>query len=432
MPENTVVIGAQWGDEGKGKIVDMLTEEADVIVRFQGGNNAGHTLVVGERKLVLHLIPSGILHEDKTCLIGNGVVLDPEVFCAEVDRLNELRVLVGPERLKVSRKTQLIMPYHKRLDTLREEKKKGEDKIGTTGRGIGPAYEDKAARIGIRAGDVIDPELMQHKIEKSLLEKNALFEHYFQVPPLSGHEVWEAVRPFAQRLAPYLADVSTEIDQKVKMGGSVLFEGAQGTHLDLDHGTYPFVTSSNTVAGNASGGSGCGPGVPEKILAVVKAYTTRVGAGPFPTELFDETGAYLQEKGAEFGATTGRKRRCGWLDLALLSESVRLNSPQAIALTKLDVLSGLPELKLGVAYLHEGERILYPPQTENGLAGVEPVYQTLKGWDEDLAAVRSWDQLPGAARKYILCIEEILGVRVAMVSVGPDREQTLVRDSTYR
>ncbi|MCF8104062.1 MAG: adenylosuccinate synthase [Desulfohalobiaceae bacterium] len=427
MTENTVVIGAQWGDEGKGKVVDLLTEDANVIVRFQGGNNAGHTLVVGSRKLILHLIPSGILHEDKKCLIGNGVVLDPEVFCAEVDTLNELGISAGPERLKVSYKTQLIMPYHKRLDTLREEKKTGADKIGTTGRGIGPAYEDKAARIGIRAADVADPELMRQKIAKALPEKNALFEHLFQVPPLSPGEVFETIRPFARRLVPYLADVSTEIDQEVKNGGKVLFEGAQGTHLDLDHGTYPFVTSSNTVAGNAPAGSGCGPGIPERILAVVKAYTTRVGAGPFPTELKDETGDYLQGKGTEFGATTGRKRRCGWLDLVLLGESVRLNTPTGIALTKLDVLSGLPELKLCVAYKYEGRQVLYPPQKENGLAGVEPVYQSLPGWEEDISGVRSWDLLPAAARNYIERLEDILGVRVTMVSVGPDREQTLFR-----
>ena len=428
MSKNTVVIGAQWGDEGKGKIVDLLTESADIIVRFQGGNNAGHTLVVGKQKLILHLIPSGILHTGKKCLIGNGVVLDPEVFCAEVDTLDELSVDAGPERLKVSGKTQVIMPYHKQLDTLREERRSGKEKIGTTGRGIGPAYEDKAARIGIRAADLSDPDLMLRKIEQGLLEKNVLFQHYYQVKPLSAREVWERIQPYAQKLTPYLIDVSAELEQGSSKGDLILFEGAQGTHLDIDHGTYPFVTSSNTVAGNASAGSGCGPRLASEVMAVVKAYTTRVGAGPFPTELFDAIGAHLQEKGSEFGATTGRKRRCGWLDLVLLKESARLNSPREIALTKLDVLSGLSELKVCTAYRFAGRELAYPPQRENGLSSVEPVYQTMPGWEEDIAGVRSWEGLPRAARDYILFIEEALKARVSIVSVGPDRGQTLVRE----
>lgn len=428
MSKNTVVIGAQWGDEGKGKIVDLLTESADIIVRFQGGNNAGHTLVVGEQKLILHLIPSGILHTGKQCLIGNGVVLDPEVFCAEVDTLADFSVDAGPERLKISGKTQVIMPYHKQLDTLREEQRSGKDKIGTTGRGIGPAYEDKAARIGIRAADLSDPDLMLRKIEQGLSEKNVLFQHRYRVEPLSAREVWESIEPYARRLTPYLTDVSAELEQGSRNGELILFEGAQGTHLDIDHGTYPFVTSSNTVAGNASAGSGCGPNRAGEVMAVVKAYTTRVGAGPFPTELFDQNGVHLQEKGSEFGATTGRKRRCGWLDLVLLRESVRLNSPRAIALTKLDVLSGLPELKVCTAYGHAGEELAYPPQRENGLSAVEPVYQSLPGWEEDVADVRSWEGLPRAAQDYILFIEEALQTRVSIVSVGPDRGQTLVRE----
>ncbi len=427
MSKNTVVIGAQWGDEGKGKIVDLLTESADIIVRFQGGNNAGHTLVVGKQKLILHLIPSGILHEGKKCLIGNGVVLDPQVFCAEVDKLREFSIAAGPERLKISRKTQVIMPYHKQLDSLREEQKSGPEKIGTTGRGIGPAYEDKAARIGIRAVDLSDPDLMLRKIEQGLLEKNVLFEKYYQVKPLAPKEVWERIEPYAQKLTPYLTDVSSELEQGAAKGELILFEGAQGTHLDIDHGTYPFVTSSNTVAGNASAGSGCGPILAREVMAVVKAYTTRVGSGPFPTELLDETGVYLQEKGSEFGATTGRKRRCGWLDLALLKESVRLNAPNEIALTKLDVLSGLPEIKVCMAYRHEGRELAHPPQKENGLSAVEPIYQSLPGWAEDVAGVRSWEGLPRAARDYILLIEDVLKTRVAIVSVGPDRSQTLFR-----
>ncbi|WP_034621238.1 adenylosuccinate synthase [Desulfovermiculus halophilus] len=427
MAENVVVVGAQWGDEGKGKIVDLLTEKVEVIVRFQGGNNAGHTLVVKGHKVVLHLIPSGILHPDKLCLIGNGVVLDPEVFCRELDGLNSLGVQVGPSSLKISRKTHLIMPYHKLLDSAREEKKKGPDKIGTTGRGIGPAYEDKVARTGIRAADVLKPQLMLAKMEKAVEEKNVLFQHYFDQPPVKVKDMWEAIQPWTERLKPYLADISAEIASVHHAGKPVLFEGAQGTHLDIDHGTYPYVTSSNTLAGNASAGSGCGPSALHKVVAVVKAYTTRVGAGPFPTELDDETGRHLQTQGAEFGATTGRARRCGWLDLVVLRESCRLNAPQEIALTKLDVLSGLPQIRVCTGYESTEGRLAFPPQMENGLSQVDPVYETLPGWEEDISEIRSFAALPAAAQEYIRCIEQELGVKVGIISVGPDREQTLVR-----
>ena len=427
MSENVVVVGAQWGDEGKGKIVDLLTEQAEVIVRFQGGNNAGHTLVVKGHKVVLHLIPSGILHEDKLCLIGNGVVLDPEVFCQELDGLKKLGVRVGPDSLKVSRKTHLILPYHKLLDTAREEKKKGPDKIGTTGRGIGPAYEDKVARIGVRAADVLNPQLMLAKMEKAIEEKNILFQHSFDMQPVKVKDMWEGIQPWTDRLKYYLADVSAEIAAAQAEGKPVLFEGAQGTHLDIDHGTYPYVTSSNTLAGNASAGSGCGPSALHKVVAVVKAYTTRVGAGPFPTELDDDTGRHLQTQGAEFGATTGRPRRCGWLDLVVLRESCRLNGPEEIALTKLDVLSGLDQIKMCTRYAsNEGETV-FPPQMENGLGHVDPIYETISGWEEDISGVRSFPDLPVAAQKYIQCIEDELGVKVGIISVGPDREQTLVR-----
>jgi adenylosuccinate synthase len=427
MAENVVVVGAQWGDEGKGKIVDMLTEKAEVIVRFQGGNNAGHTLVVKGHKVVLHLIPSGILHPGKLCLIGNGVVLDPEVFCQELDGLNGLGIQIGPSSLKVSRKTHLIMPYHKLLDSAREEKKKGPDKIGTTGRGIGPAYEDKVSRFGIRAADVLNPQLMLAKMEKAIEEKNVLFQHYFNVQPVKVKDVWEAMQSWAERLKPYLADVSAEIAAAQSADRAVLFEGAQGTHLDIDHGTYPYVTSSNTLAGNASAGSGCGPEALHKVVAVVKAYTTRVGAGPFPTELDDETGKHLQAQGAEFGATTGRPRRCGWLDLVVLRESCRLNAPREIALTKLDVLSGLPEIRVCTRYDSPQGRLSYPLQMENGLSQVDPVYEALPGWEENISGVRSFADLPEGAKNYIQCIEKELGVRVGLISVGPDREQTLVR-----
>lgn len=427
MPDTRVVIGAQWGDEGKGKIVDLLTEQAEVIVRFQGGNNAGHTLVVGEQKVILHLIPSGILHQDKTCLIGNGVVLDPEVFCTEIDKLKALNIPVGPERLKVSFKTQLIMPFHKILDGVRESSKTDSDRIGTTGRGIGPCYEDKIARIGVRAADVLEPDLMRAKIEKGLREKNVLFEHLYAAPALSIDQVWEEVRPWAERLGPYLTDVSGEIAEARSQGRAILFEGAQGTHLDIDHGTYPFVTSSNTVAGNASAGGGCGMSAVDSVLAVVKAYTTRVGAGPFPTELEDDVGDHMQRQGAEYGATTGRRRRCGWLDLAVLRESVRLNTPAEIALTKLDVLSGLDELKVCTAYRFQGQTMAHPPQVENGLSKVEPVYDSLPGWSEDIGRVTSWEGLPSAAKAYVERIERELEVQVSLISVGPDRAQTIVR-----
>ncbi len=422
---NIVVMGAQWGDEGKGKIVDLLTENADLIVRFQGGNNAGHTLVVGDRKVILHLIPSGVLHEDKTCCIGNGVVLDPQVLCDEVDGLRGHGVRIGPERLKVSPKTHLILPYHKRLDSAREAAKTGKEKIGTTGRGIGPAYEDKASRVGIRACDVLDFALLREKIELALKEKNALFTHCYGTEPLDPDAVFEEIRPWAERLRDYLADISAEIEAARVTGKNVLFEGAQGTHLDIDHGTYPFVTSSNTVASNAAAGSGVGFATIDRVLAIVKAYTTRVGSGPFPTEMDNEAGTHLLEKGAEYGSTTGRKRRCGWLDIPLLRESVRLNSPAEIALTKLDVLSGLEEIKICVGYRFEGQEWPHPPQRENALAHVEPIYQTLPGWNLDVSQVTSWGDLPHAAQQYITAIEDLLSVRVGMVSVGPDRNQTL-------
>lgn len=422
---NIVVMGAQWGDEGKGKIVDLLTTEVAAIVRFQGGNNAGHTLVVNGKQTILHLIPSGILHQDKKCLIGNGVVLDPFVLCQEMDKLAASGVDVGPARLMISKKTQLIMPYHCAIDGARENFKSGSDKIGTTGRGIGPCYEDKAARIGIRAADLADDALLRHKIEKALVEKNALLNGLYGQEALNADQIFAELLPIARRLVPYLGDVSSAIQEYSKIG--VLFEGAQGTHLDIDHGTYPFVTSSNTVAGNASAGSGCSPRMLDRIVAIVKAYTTRVGAGPFPTEQLDGPGDYMQQKGAEFGATTGRKRRCGWLDLVVLRESQRLNGPTEIALTKLDVLGGLDELKLCTAYRYKGQEMPYPPQEENGMAHVEPVYETMPGWSEDISGCRAYDELPQATRNYIARIEEVLGIPVAIVSVGPDRDQTIIR-----
>lgn len=424
---NIVVFGSQWGDEGKGKIVDMLAQESAAIVRFQGGNNAGHTLVVGGEKCVLHLIPSGILHPGKVCLIGNGVVLDPAVFLREIDTLAAKGVDVSPARLMISKKTHVIMPYHCALDVARESSRSGGAKIGTTGRGIGPCYEDKVHRCGIRAADLADPELLRAKIARALEEKNVLFKSLYGAEPLDPEKVYQEMLPIAERIKPYLGDVSTAIQDAVSGGGSVLFEGAQGTHLDIDHGTYPFVTSSTTVSGNAASGSGCSPRMLERIIAIVKAYTTRVGGGPFPTELFDETGDYLQSQGGEFGATTGRKRRCGWLDTVVLRESARLNGPTELAVTKLDVLSGLKELKVCVAYDYKGQRVNYPPQEENAMAHVTPVFETLPGWDEDITGVTAWSGLPANARKYLERMEELSGVKVGLVSVGPDRKQTFPR-----
>jgi adenylosuccinate synthase len=421
---NLAVIGTQWGDEGKGKIVDFLTEEAELIVRFQGGNNAGHTVVVDGETFILHLIPSGILHAGKTCLIGNGVVLDPEVFCRELDGLAARGIDVRPERLVVSLKTHVIMPYHRLLDRLREEKRTNE-KIGTTGRGIGPCYEDKAARIGIRAGDFLEPGLLRDKIGQALAEKNALFTGYYGVDALPAEEVLRSVFAYGQRLSTYLGDVSEHIARAEALGKKVLFEGAQGTHLDIDHGTYPFVTSCNTVAGNISTGAGCSPRALGTIMGIVKAYTTRVGSGPFPSELFDATGDYLQQKGSEFGATTGRKRRCGWLDLVLLRESIRLNGVSQIVLTKLDVLSGLDRISICTEYILNGQSLRHPPQRQ--LGQVSPVYAEMAGWSEDISQAKFWDDLPQAAQNYVQRLEQELQIPVSIISVGSNRVQIIDR-----
>lgn len=423
---NLAIVGTQWGDEGKGKIVDFLTEEAELIVRFQGGNNAGHTLVVNGETFILHLIPSGILHAGKTCLIGNGVVLDPEVFCRELDGLTARGIDVRPERLVVSPKTHVIMPYHRLLDRLREEKRTNE-KIGTTGRGIGPCYEDKAARIGIRAGDFLEPGLLRNKIGQALAEKNALFTGYYGVDALCAEEVLRSVFAYGQRLISYLGDVSEHIAGAEALGKKVLFEGAQGTHLDIDHGTYPFVTSCNTVAGNISTGAGCSPRAPGTIMGIVKAYTTRVGSGPFPSELFGATGDYLQQKGSEFGSTTGRKRRCGWLDLVLLRESIRLNGISRIVLTKLDVLSGLDRISICTEYILNGQSLRHPPQGQGQLGQVRPVYEEVEGWSEDIGQAKFWDDLPQAAKNYVQRLERELRIPVSIISVGSNRVQIIDR-----
>lgn len=424
---NVVIVGVQWGDEGKGKFVDLLARQIDYVVRFQGGNNAGHTVIVDGKKAALHLVPSGILHEGKICLIGNGVVLDPVVFVQELDTLIGQGVDVSPNRLKISGKTHLIMPYHKALDKARENKLEKGQKIGTTGRGIGPCYEDKVARVGVRASDLTDPELLRAKIAAALTEKNILFTALYGVDAMSVDAVFDEVMAVAPRIVPHLTDVSSDLEEAWKQGKSVLFEGAQGIHLDVDHGTYPFVTSSNTVSGNAAAGCGIGPDRLDRVIGILKAYTTRVGEGPFPTELNDATGELLRANGGEFGVTTGRPRRCGWQDIVILRESARLNGLTDIALTKLDVLSGFDEIQMCVAYDYKGRRMDYPPQESGALEHVTPVYEPMPGWKEDISACKTWDELPEAARAYVLRLEELSGVPVSMVSVGPDRNQTIFR-----
>ena len=425
---NMVIIGAQWGDEGKGKIVDLLAPEVGAVVRFHGGNNAGHTVIVGGKKYVLHLIPSGILHPGTLCLIGNGVVMDSAVICSEMDTLAEKGVDVSPSSLKISYKAQIIMPYHRVLDQARESYK-ADNKIGTTGRGIGPCYEDKAARIGVRAADFLRPELLRSKVENALVEKNALLTSLYGQKPVSVDEVMDEILPVAKRLAPHLADVSSEIQAVWQAGKNVMFEGAQGVHLDVDHGTYPFVTSSNSITGSAAVGAGVPASSLGRVVGISKAYTTRVGSGPFPTELHDAIGESLRAKGAEFGATTGRPRRCGWLDMVVLRESARLCGLTEIALTKLDVLSGEKELSICVAYEYKGKKVMFPPQEENAMADVTPIYETMPGWTEDISAAKTWDELCAPAQRYVLRLEELAGVPVSLVSVGPDRDQTIRRSA---
>jgi adenylosuccinate synthase len=427
---NIVVVGTQWGDEGKGKIVDLLTEQAKVVVRYQGGNNAGHTLVVGGEKFIFHLIPSGILHPGTMCCIGNGVVLDPEVFLSEIDRLQSRGLKIGPENLRVSERTQVIMPYHQRLDLARE-RAKGEGKIGTTGRGIGPCYEDKVARRGIRVADLVDPELLRAKLTEVLPEKNFLLEKLLGDQPFTFEEIFEPYQKLGQRLKPLMANVSVMLQDAAKSGQNILFEGAQGTHLDIDHGTYPYVTSSNPVAGGAATGSGIGPGALHRVLGIVKAYTTRVGGGPFPTECLDSVGTHLQECGVEFGSTTGRPRRCGWLDMVVLKEAARLNGLTGLAVTKLDVLSKLDPVRICVAYDMDGERRDIMPPTLTELERCRPVFEDLPGWQEDITGVRDVKDLPANTRNYLKRLEELAGVPIQIVSVGPDREETIVVQNPF-
>jgi adenylosuccinate synthase len=422
---NVVVIGTQWGDEGKGKVVDLLTERAEFVVRFQGGNNAGHTLVVNGKTFIFHLIPSGILHPGKLCMIGNGVVLDPRVLLHEIDRLKEVEIAVSPDNLMISRYAHVIMPYHQALDLAREARK-GKTKIGTTGRGIGPCYEDKVSRTGIRIHDLFDQKTLREKLERGLEEKNFLLKHFFGEQPLDPVAIEEEYLSYGERLAPFAGNISERLQQADREGRNILFEGAQGTHLDIDHGTYPFVTSSNTVAGNACCGAGIGPTSIQKVLGVVKAYTTRVGGGPFPSELLDETGEKIQKVGGEFGATTGRPRRCGWLDMVVVNSSVRLNSLGGLMITKLDVLTGIPKLKIAVSYQCGPEKLFALPPELNALEACQPEYIEFPGWEEDIRMVRNFSDLPENTRRYLGAIEELSGVPLTLVSVGPGREETIM------
>ena len=429
MSNGIVVVGAQWGDEGKGKVVDHLATDAAVVVRYQGGANAGHTLVVGGHKTVLHLVPSGILHPGKRCAIGAGCVVDPHELATELASLREAGVEVTPERMWISLRAQLVLPPHQRLDRAREAAA-GARRIGTTGRGIGPAYEDAVGRRGVRMVDLLDPDRLRARVEGVLRERNLLLVG-LGVEPFTAGEVLTPLLDVAEELGPYITDVGHRLDAHLRAGDTVLFEGAQGSLLDVSHGTYPFVTSSSTVAGSAAIGSGVGPGALGRVVGITKAYTTRVGAGPFPTELTDETGERLRRVGAEFGATTGRPRRCGWFDAVALRYAARINGLTEIALTKLDVLSGLDTLQIAVGYRAGGRDLEAFPVV--GLDEVEPIFETAPGWSEPIDGAREKSALPDAARAYVQRLEELVGVPVSMVSVGPGRDAIMPwSDATSR
>lgn len=424
MGKNVVVIGAQWGDEGKGKVVDLLTEHAAAVVRFQGGHNAGHTLVIDGQKTVLHLIPSGILHNGVDCLIGNGVVLSPSALLAEIDDLENRGVAVR-ERLRLSDACPLILPYHVALDQARE-KARGERAIGTTGRGIGPAYEDKVSRRAIRLGDLFHRERFAAKLDEVLDFHNFVLQRYFQTEPVDFQKTLDETLAMAERLRPLAGDVTELLDVHRRRGDNVLFEGAQGAMLDIDHGTYPYVTSSNTTAGGAATGTGLGPRHLDYVLGITKAYTTRVGGGPFPTELFDETGEYLAKRGHEFGATTGRRRRCGWFDAVALRRSILNNSVSGLCVTKLDVLDGLDSIRLCVGYRCGSDRLDNAPLGAEALAACDPIYEEIPGWRESTAGVRRYADLPANARAYLRRIEALTDMSIDLISTSPDRADTIV------
>ena len=419
-----IVLGAQWGDEGKGKMTDYLAEEANVVVRYQGGNNAGHTVEVGDKQYKLHLIPSGILHDEKLNVIGNGVVVDPIAFFSEIDYLKEEGVKVTPEKLIVSDRAHVIMPYHKVLDKLKE-KARGKNDIGTTGKGIGPCYTDKFERCGIRVCDLIDKEVFKEKLKDNIEMKNKYIVNVLGGEPLSFEEIYEEYSNYGEELKPFVKDTSVRVYNEIKEDKTVLFEGAQGMLLDIDYGTYPYVTSSNTTAGGVANGVGIGPNMITNAVGIAKAYTTRVGKGPFPTELEDETGEWIREKGHEYGVTTGRSRRCGWLDIVILKTSVRVSGLTSLAVTKIDTLAGLEKVKMCVGYKFNDEIIDYFPASLEDLAKCEPIYEEFDGWDESVANARSYEELHPNARKYLERIEELTDTRISIVSVGPRRDQTM-------
>lgn len=430
MSKNVVVIGTQWGDEGKGKIVDWLTDHAQGVVRFQGGHNAGHTLVIAGKKTVLHLIPSGILRDKVACYIGNGVVLSPQALLDEVETLDHAGVDVA-SRLKISEACPLILPYHVALDQAREAAK-GTGKIGTTGRGIGPAYEDKVARRAIRLQDLFHRERFAAKLGEVLDFHNFVLKNYFRAAIVDFHKTLDETLALAERIRPMAADVPRMLYEAHRAGSSLLFEGAQGTLLDVDHGTYPFVTSSNCVAGAAAAGAGIGPHLLHYVLGITKAYTTRVGSGPFPTELDDDVGKHLASRGNEFGSTTGRPRRCGWFDAAALKRSIQINGVSGLCVTKLDVLDGMERICLGVGYKMNGVKRDILPFGAEMLAECEPVYEEMPGWNDSTVGLTRFEQLPKTAQNYLERIEEICGVPIDMVSTGADREQTIVRRHPFK
>jgi adenylosuccinate synthase len=431
MANRVVIVGTQWGDEGKGKIVDILSEDADIIVRFQGGNNAGHTVTVDGEQFILHLMPSGILHDGKKCVIGNGVVVDPEVLLQEIETLRGRGKFKDDSSLLLSENAHLIMPYHKKLDLLKEQIK-GESKIGTTGRGIGPAYEDKVGRCGIRFRDLLDEAVLREKIKINLLEKNHLIQHLLHEDGYEIHDIYYQYIEYAERLKQYITDTSLFLERAMERGEKILFEGAQGTLLDVDFGTYPYVTSSNCIAGAAATGSGIGPTRLESVIGITKAYTSRVGEGPFPTELTGEMGDSLRSLGGEYGATTGRARRCGWFDSVAARFAVRVNGLTGLVITKLDILDTLEEIPICTAYRYKGERITEFPSDSYILAQCEPEYEVMKGWQSDTSGVRSFGKLPGAARAYIRRIEELTGTRACMVSVGVNRSEIIIRKNPFK
>jgi adenylosuccinate synthase len=418
---NIVIVGAQWGDEGKGKIVDLLTRDADLVVRFQGGSNAGHTIVLKGEKFVFHLIPSGILYKNKKCIIGNGVVLDPAVLLEEIDAIKKRGYLKDDSQLMISEETHLILPYHRRVDVAREKT----FKIGTTGRGIGPAYEDKVARCGIRMVDLVDEKVFREKLETNLIQKNAYLVQILKERGFEFSEIFDEYLQYKNRLEKYVKNTSLILHEEMKKGKHVLFEGAQGALLDLDHGTYPYITSSNTVAGNACAGSGIGPTMIDSVMGVAKAYTTRVGEGPFPTELQDELGDKIRQRGGEYGATTGRPRRCGWFDAVVVNHSVRVSGIRKMVITKLDVLNDFDTIKICVGYRVNGKVFQYVPSNLDILKRCEPVYEELGGWKAEIKKARNFKDFPLKAQQYLKRIETLIGIKIAIVSVGSERNETV-------